>query len=164
MNLNHFRWIYLCEHVWSLSLSSYIWVQDEHSLLQRQTHKRFSCNSSRLKTGCKWDSKDQLNTAHKTECEYFLKIKLKEIFGRYLWGLAEKCYPLLFFSAQAYWPTHKISELRDPPLIFFAITFSNIWRKKWIKNIFCLASLKREIIFFRLHQTFQIPSISTLNL
>ena len=153
MNLNYFRWIYLCEHVWSLSLSSYIWLQDEHSLLQRQTHKRFSCNSSRLKTGCKWDSKDQLNIAHKTDCEYFLNIKLKEIFGRYLWGLAEKCYPLLFFSAQAYWPN---LFLQLPSQIFDV--------KNESKICCCFASLKREIIFFRLHQTFQIPSISTLSL
>ena len=83
-----------------------------------------------LREGCEWNFEDQLNVALKSDCKYFLKIYLKEIFGRYLphkGGLWEKRYFLLFFSARANWPTHKISDFSEPPFMFFANNFSNIW-------------------------------------
>ena len=77
------------------------------------------------------DFRDQLNVALKTDYKYFLTIKLKEIFGRYLpheGGLRQNCYFLLFFSAHPNWWTHKISDLTDPPFMFFANNLANICR------------------------------------
>ena len=85
---------------------------------------------------------DQLNVALKTDYKYFLTIKLKEIFGRYLpleGGLWQKCYFQIFCSAWANWPTHKISDLSDPPFMFFANNFANIW---------CIWSNPKTIIKF----------------
>ena len=88
------------------------------------------------------DFEDQLNVALKTDYKYFLTIKLKEIFGRYLpleGGLWQKCYFQIFCSAWANWPTHKISDLSDPPFMFFANNFANIW---------CIWSNPKTIIKF----------------
>ena len=78
---------------------------------------------------------DQLNVSLKSDCKYFrtyFQMKMvKKIFVRYLpheGGLWQKCYFLLFLLAQADWPTHKISDLSDPPFMFFANNFANIWR------------------------------------
>ena len=131
MNLNYFR-----QNIWRLSSAQFhfwfMWGLVEHSQLQKKDLQQnpFWFKQATETKGCEWNFEDQLNVALKTHCKYFLTIKLKEIFGRYLpheGGLRQKNYFLLFFSARANWLTHRISDLSDPPFMFFANNFSNIW-------------------------------------
>ena len=111
---------YLGKTIWSVSLSFIIWYE----LILK--------NNERFDTFILFE--DQLNVSLKSDCKYFrtyFQMKMvKKIFVRYLpheGGLWQKCYFLLFFLAQADWPTHKISDLSDPPFMFFANNFANIW-------------------------------------
>jgi len=49
---NYFRWKYLDVISFAVSLSTYIWVRVENSLLQQLNCQRISCNSNRLRKGC----------------------------------------------------------------------------------------------------------------
>ena len=68
-------------------------------------------------------------------------------------GASEKNAIFYFYSARANWPTHKISDFSEPPFMFFAYNFSNIWHM-WSnpkinhKLLTVLYHLKKQWTFF----------------
>ena len=69
---NYFRWKYLDVISFTVSLSVYIWVRVENSLLQQLNCQRISCNSNRLRKGCESNKGDQLTRALKKGIQEFL--------------------------------------------------------------------------------------------
>ena len=69
---NYFRWKYLDDISFAVSLSIWIWVRVDNSLLQQLNCQRISCNSNRLQKGCESNWGDQLTRALKKQIQFCL--------------------------------------------------------------------------------------------
>ena len=107
---NYFRWKYLDITSFAVSLSIWIWVRVENSLLQHLNCQRISCNSNRLRKGCESNWGDQLTRAlKKRNPRIFVLIQVMKIFGKYLYisnvkftmkGCRDKIVVFWLFSKQ----------------------------------------------------------------
>jgi len=147
----YFRWKYLDVVSFAVSLSIYIWVRVENSLLQQLNCQRISCNSNRLQKGCESNWGDQLTRALKKWIQIFL---LQSSLWKYLYisnlKLTMKGCPenfVIFWCFSVHDMNHMWFEFRSSPTTpswFFTekskkyiqyltfLTNRNIWHKIWL--------------------------------
>ena len=99
---NYFRWKYLDITSFAVSLSIWIWVRVENSLLQQLNSQRISCNWKRLRKGCESNWGDQLTRALRKWIQIFL---LRSRLWKYLENIC------IFQTSNSLWTAARIKLL-----------------------------------------------------